>query len=167
VKSHNDDLYPVAIEIQLYAALLLKFFDQALQERLREHGSRISSLQHAVLRMLQFETLTISDISQRLGLDPSTLVRAVDVLERRKLAQRGSDPLDRRRHPITITGEGRALVAAVPAISVEDDAFQALRALGGTPAKELRNLLQKLIQRFPEGREVVGQMAGLAHEPHS
>lgn len=152
-------LYPVAIEIQLYAALLLKFFNQALEERLRECGERISSLQHGILRMLQFDTLTISEISQRMGLDPSTLVRAVDALERKDLARRGSDPHDRRRNPITITEKGMNLVTTVPVIAGEDLTFQALRSLGIESGTHLRDLLRELINEFPEGKMVVELMS--------
>jgi DNA-binding MarR family transcriptional regulator len=155
----EEILYPAAVEIQLYAALLLKFFNQALEERLREHGEKISSLQHGILRMLQFETLTISEISQRLGLDPSTLVRAVDSLERKKLAQRGSDPHDRRRNPITITKKGIELVAAVPVISDKDLPLKALQSLGIEATNQLRDLLCELIKEFPEGKLVVELMA--------
>nr|NIV31109.1 MarR family transcriptional regulator [Anaerolineae bacterium] len=147
-------IFPVAIEIQIYAALLLKFFNQGLDERLRGQGERISSLQHAVLRILQYDTLTISEISQRLGLDPSTLVRAVDALERRDLARRGSDPHDRRRHPITITDKGLDLIQAVPEITAEDPTFQALESIGIEAATGLRDLLRELIQEFPEGKVV-------------
>ena len=153
-------LYPVAIEIQLYAALLLKFFNQALEERLRECGERISSLQHGILRMLQFDTLTISEISQRMGLDPSTLVRAVDALERKDLARRGSDPHDRRRNPITITEKGMELVTAVPVITGEDLTFQALQSFGVESTTQLRNLLRGLIREFPEGKMVAELMSG-------
>jgi DNA-binding MarR family transcriptional regulator len=152
-------LYPVAIEIQLYAALLLKLFNQALEERLRECGEGISSLQHGILRMLQFDTLTISEISQRMGLDPSTLVRAVDSLERKNLARRGSDPHDRRRHPITITEKGMELVTRVPVVAGEDLSFQALQSLGIESTTQLRDLLRELIEKFPEGKMVVELMS--------
>jgi DNA-binding MarR family transcriptional regulator len=158
-------LYPVAVEIQLYAALLLKFFNQGLEERLRECGERISSLQHGILRMLQFDTLTISEISQRMGLDPSTLVRAVDALERKDLARRGSDPHDRRRHPITITKKGMQLVTTVPVITSGDPTFQALQALGLEPTTHLRDLLRALIKEFPEGKMVAELMSGQMDRP--
>ena len=153
-------LVPVAIEIQLYAALLLKFFNQALEERLRDCGERISSLQYGILRMLQFETLTISEISQRMGLDPSTLVRSVDALERKGLAQRGSDPRDRRRNPISITEKGMELVTAVPVIAGEDLTFQALQSFGVESTTQLRDLLRGLIKEFPEGKMVTEMMSG-------
>lgn len=158
-------LYPVAIEIQLYAALLLKFFNQALEERLRECGERISGLQHGILRMLQFDILTISEISQRMGLDPSTLVRAVDALERKDLARRGSDPHDRRRNPITITEKGMELVTTVPVIADEDLTFQALQSLGIESATQLRDLLRELIKGVPEGNMVAELLSGQMDRP--
>jgi DNA-binding MarR family transcriptional regulator len=163
--SEESLLYPTAIEIQLYAALLLKFFNQALEERLRQQGEKISSLQHGILRMLQFETLTISEISQRMGLDPSTLVRAMDSLEKKGLAQRGRDPNDRRRNPITITEKGRELIIAVPVISDDDHTFQALQTIGAESATQLRNLLRAFVQEFPEGALVAGLMSGPGDNP--
>jgi DNA-binding MarR family transcriptional regulator len=156
----ESTLSPVAIEIQLYALLLIKLFNQALEDRLHDQGVKASSLQHGILRMLQFETLTISEMSQRLGLDPSTLVRAVDSLEHKGLAQRGSDLHDRRRHPISLTEEGIGLVTAVPVISDEDPVYQALHSLGLGSATQLRDLLRELAVQFPEGKLVAGLMSG-------
>jgi len=162
---NKAQLYPAAIEIQVYAALLLKFFNQALEERLRQHGERISSLQHGVLRMLQFETLTISEISQRLGLDPSTLVRSVDSLERKDLARRGSDPNDRRRNPISITEKGNDLVTQVTMISDQDPTFQVLQNIGVEATTQIRDLLCQVVQEFPEGKTVVDLMSGQMNNP--
>ncbi len=150
--------FQTAAEIQVYAALLLKFFNQALEERLNQYGENISSLQHGMLRMLRFETLTISEISQRLGLDASTVLRAMDALERKGLAKRGSDPHDRRRNPITITEKGIELVNAVPAISPQDPIFQALQALGPEQTGQLKALLRELVQHIPEGKIVANSL---------
>lgn len=99
----EPNLVHITNEINAYAALLLKYFRQGLDERLRRRGEALSSLQFSVLRMLQFETLTVSTISQRMGLDPSSTVRMIDSLERKGLALRGIDPRDRRRNPIQVT----------------------------------------------------------------
>jgi DNA-binding MarR family transcriptional regulator len=155
----EDELFFIATDIQLYTVLLLKFFNQALEERLREQGETLSSLQYGILRMLQFETLTISEISQRLGLDPSALVRAIDALERKGLAERGSDPRDRRRNPVHITDKGKGLMVAAPIITPQDLTWQALAAMGLETAVQLRDLLRQLIQQFPEGQMVVEMAA--------
>jgi DNA-binding MarR family transcriptional regulator len=162
---NEESLFPAAIEIQLFSALLLKFFNQALEERLKEHGVKISSLQHGILRMLQYEMITISEISQRLGLDPSTLVRSIDSLERKGLVQRESDPNDRRRNPIKITAEGEALITTVPLITPSDLPFQALSSFGVESAYQLRNLLRELIKKVPEGKMVVDLMSGPFQQP--
>ena len=147
-----------AIEIQIYGGLLLKHFNQALEERLSKHGDNISGLQHGILRMLKFENLTVSEISRRLSLDPSTVVRAVDSLERKALAQRGSDPNDRRRNPLSITDKGSELVNAVPVISTDDAPFQSLHTLGVAYVQQLRNLLREAIAKLPEGQLVITLM---------
>lgn len=147
----EHELYPIAVEIRIYAALLLKFFNMALEERLRNYSEPIDSFQHSVLCMFQAETLTISEISQRLGMDPSTLVRMVDALEGKGLVERGSDPNDRRRNPIHITKKGTELVTAIPVISEQDPSFQALESLGVDSVKQFRDTLLAIIKQFPEG----------------
>ncbi len=162
------NLIPIANEINVYAALLLKFFNQSIEERLQQLGVSITSLQLGVLRMLQFETLTISTISQRMGLDPSSVLRIIDAMEKKEFVQRGTDPLDRRRNPIQITPKGVELVTAIPVISEKDSTFQALQSLGVEPAVQLRNLLLQVIQQFPEGRLVSGLLSaptGINIEP--
>lgn len=161
------DLIRTSNEIHTYAALLLKFFNQSLEERLHAYGIALTGLQFSVLGMLQRETLTISTISQRLGMDPSTLVRIIDALERKGLALRGVSPEDRRRNPIEITPKGRELIAAVPTISEQDLTFQALQSLGAEQAGLLRDLLRTVIRQFPEGRllsDLMTGQRGIGHE---
>jgi DNA-binding MarR family transcriptional regulator len=154
------DWYHVTNEIFTYAALLARFFSQSLEERLQNYGVPMTGFQHGVLRMLQSETLTISTLSQRMGLDPSAMVRMIDSLERKGLVVRGTDPHDRRRNPIQITPKGIDLAAATPVISDQDLTFQALQSLGEEETILLRDLLLKVIQQFPEGRLVSGLMSG-------
>jgi len=151
----ESDYLTHAVEIRSLAALLLKFFNDGVNLRMQSSGESLTSLQFGVLQMLQFEPLTGSTLSQRLGLDPSSMVRMIDSLERKGLAARGVDPQDRRRNPIQITEQGRALLAAVPAISPQDPAVQAVQALGDERARQLRDLLIKLVLRVPEGRAIL------------
>lgn len=151
----ETDFITHAIEIRSLAALLLKFFNDGINQRMQNTGESLSSMQYGVLQMLQFETLTGSTISQRLGMDPSAMVRLIDSLERKGLAARGIDPQDRRRNPIQLTEKGRNLLAAVPAISLEDPAVQAVQALGDERTRQLRDLLIKLLLRIPEGRAIL------------
>ena len=154
------DLIQISNEIYTYAALLLKFFSESLEERLQNHGVPLTSLQFSIVRMLRFEPLTISMISQRMSLDPSALVRIIDSLERKGLVLRAVDPHDRRRNPIEITKKGLKLVAAVPVIAENDPVFHALQSLGVEPTVLLRDLLLKVMQQFPEGRLVSELISG-------
>jgi DNA-binding MarR family transcriptional regulator len=151
----ESDLLNLTEEIQIYAALLLKFFNASLDERLRARGMTISTLQHSILRMLSQENLTISDISVRLGIEPSTVLRSLDALERKGLARRGKDRHDRRRNPLSLTEAGRQLLADFPVVSTSDPAYRALVELGQRSGEELRDLLRAYIVQSPDGGFVV------------
>jgi DNA-binding MarR family transcriptional regulator len=159
-KMPETDSIHLSYEIHTYAALLLKFFNEAVVKRLANSGVTLSSLQYSILQMLQNETLTISTISQRLGMDPSYIMRIIDVLEQKGLAVRGVDPHDRRRNPIQITEKGLELVTAVPVISPEDLPYQALQSLGEERLTQLRNLLSEVMQQFPDGRMISAAISG-------
>ena len=160
--TEEEKLYKAAGEIQFYSALLLKFFNEALEIRLRNHGADVTALQHGILNMLMFGDVTISEISRRLGLDPSTLVRSVDRLQRQGLVVRGHDPGDRRRRPISITEEGRDLMKAVPPLAYEDQPLRVLEALGIDSTLQLRDLLRDVMNEFPEGKMIVELISGYA-----
>ncbi len=158
------ELLDLASEIQIYTALLLKFYNTSLEARLRARGLAISALQHSILRMLEHETLTISEISKRLGLEPSTVLRSLDALERKGLALRGRDARDRRRNPLHVTETGRQFLADVPVIAADDPALLALRHIGAEAGGRLRDLLKEFILQSPDGQLVVGQMEALKQQ---
>jgi DNA-binding MarR family transcriptional regulator len=132
---------------------------------LRHQGIRLTALQYGVLSMLQFEVLTISTISHRTGLDPSSMVRIIDALQRKGLVMRETDPRDRRRNPIRISDPGIELLIAVTAVTEQDPAFQALGGLGDDQVAQLRDLLRAVVMMFPEGRLVAGLFSGESGGP--
>jgi len=154
----RNNLIALSNEIRIFSALLLKFFNQGLEERLKANGESINSMQYGILQMVRSETLTISILSQRTGMDPSSLVRSIDTLERKGLIKRGSDPKDRRRNPLHITEKGSDLLNQVPAISETDLSFQAIQSIGSDSANEVREQLASLIRQFPEGKMVTNMM---------
>jgi DNA-binding MarR family transcriptional regulator len=98
--------------------------------------------------------LTISTVSQRMGLDPSSIMRIIDALERKGLVMRESDPHDRRRNPIRITDKGAGILLAVPITSDQDPIFRAIDAQGEGQITQLRDVLRAIVTQFPDGRTV-------------
>ena len=156
--------FMVINEIHTYASLLLKYFNVGVEERLREYGVKISGLQFGLLRMLMAGNLTISELSQRMGMGASTLVRSIDSLEKKGLVERGSDPQDRRRNPISLTRKGMELIQHVPLVTAEDEVFQALFSLGEDSLVLFRDLLREALSQTPEGKFVVETLS--AARPH-
>jgi MarR family transcriptional regulator for hemolysin len=68
------------------------------------------------------------DLAARLGLDVSSLVRLLDILEARHLVERRPDPVDRRAKRIVLTPAGHAQVALINRMiaPLEDDLLQDL-----------------------------------------
>lgn len=71
---------------------------------------------------------TQSNIADALALDPSRLVALLDSLEERRLVVRQRDPLDRRRHVVSITPEGKKQLLRLRDIAaeLEEDFFAPL-----------------------------------------
>ena len=113
----NEILIPIAMELHMLSAVLLKMTMQAMEGRgiLSEAG--ISMLQYGVLRALRRQSFTIGEMSEIMIVDPSTLVPVVDALERKGLAERGRDPNDRRRVPISLTPQGMEVANCHPSKS--------------------------------------------------
>jgi DNA-binding MarR family transcriptional regulator len=147
-------LFPIANEIYIYSSLLMKHFNESFEERLHQQGESLTGMQIGVLRMFQYETLTLTEVSQRMGLDPSSIMRIIDALEKKGFVLRETDPNDRRRNPIRITKRGADLLIAVPIISEADPIFQAIAAQGEGSATQLRNVLRSIVTQFPDGRTV-------------
>ena len=53
------------------------------------------------------------ELAARIGVDASTLVRLMDILEERKLIQRVPDETDRRARKVFLSAEGRKLLAKI------------------------------------------------------
>jgi DNA-binding MarR family transcriptional regulator len=84
------------------------------------------------------------EVSQRLGVHPSDMVRAVDKLEAYGLVSRVRADADRRRYDLTITPKGRKVLDRYSEVSQEvDKDFYGV--LSPTEQKQLEKLLSKLV----------------------
>src|SRR5438874_13559150 len=78
------------------------------------HQQGFSTTQFMVMGLIERcqatdgEPCTISGIASRLGIDPTTVVRTVDSLEKRGLVERRRDRQDRRQVFVEFTDAGRA-----------------------------------------------------------
>ena len=96
--------------------------------------------------------ITQSELALRLGLDGSSLVRLIDLLEARGLIERRVDVMDRRARLIDLTEAGRVEVAKIRAriLPVERN------LLKGLPEAEVQSMLaafEGIAARLREGGE--------------
>ena len=166
---NDEEQKLIAMEIHMLGFIATKRTILAMESQgiLAEAG--ISLLQFRVLRALIHRAYTISELSPLLMVDPSTLVSVVDTLERKGLAERGRDPDDRRRVPISITPEGTRIAANHPTNNPFADPENPIRkgvdAMGGGKARQLLALLQELVSVFPDGETILKQTSDWVRMP--
>ena len=84
-------------------------------------------------------------LGERLHIDRTTMVGAVDDLERLSLAARKPSPTDRRAYHVELTPRGRTtLVRATGAVAAAEDAF--LQPLAPVERAQLQQILARLLQ---------------------
>lgn len=89
-------------------------------------------------------TRTQLEIAQNVGLDKTTLVAALDELERRALVARNPDPADRRARIVTITCDGERLLAQA-ADAVRTSERMLLGDLSGEHIEQTKSVIDALI----------------------
>lgn len=155
----TDDLLSAALEIRILTAVTAKRAMHALRRRLNLADKGLTGLQYGIMQALHHEEQTISELSHKLMLDPSTLVPAVDALERKELARRGRDPQDRRRVPLSLTERGAEFVTCVPALDDDDPLVQSLNTMGEEKAGQLLALLREMVENMPEGKDIMRRVS--------
>src|SRR5512146_1715642 len=124
------ELRATALEIRILAAQLAKLADRDLDVRLASVGSDLTGTQYEVLRLLSNGPLTLTAISRRMILTPTTLVPIIDTLEGKGLLARGRDPNDRRSRPLALTESGTKTLAELSPIGSPALVYNALTAMG-------------------------------------
>jgi DNA-binding MarR family transcriptional regulator len=93
---------------------------------------------------------TQSTIADAVGLDPSRLVALLDSLEERGFVERQRDPLDRRRHVVSITAAGRRELSRIRAtVKKVEDEF--LAPLDPDDRRTFHELLTRLASKNDPG----------------
>lgn len=88
------------------------------------------------------QALSLKQLAQRMGLDSSSLVRVVDLLEDRGLVLRVTDAADRRSKQLLLTADGQAMVADVHGKLQRVEQ----QLLEGLPASAVQALVAGLLQ---------------------
>jgi DNA-binding MarR family transcriptional regulator len=141
-------------EIQALISIAAKMIRVTVDERLEQYKAGITTLQYGILRIVQHSPETITVISRKQMLDPSTLVPAVDTLERNGFVRRTKDPKDRRRTPIEITEQGLALLGRFPMLDEDDALVKALGQMTDDHQQQLLNLMRELVSKLKSDDEV-------------
>jgi len=160
----DEKLHTRTVEFKLLIGALWKASASSTEKWLHEEDFGITRLQLGLLRVLHLDGAnTISELSRKFGVDPSTLVPTVDSLERKALLTRGRDPNDRRRVPLTLTDEGVALIAHIPSVRDDDPIYTAFQGLGDDQAQALLELILALIDHMPDGQQVLAEAIPRLH----
>ena len=141
-------------EIQALVSIAAKMIRSTVDERLSANNTGITALQYGILRIIQHEPKTITEISKRQMLDPSTLVPVADALEKHGYAKRTKDPKDRRRTPLEITKNGKDLLLKFPMLDEEDALVKALEQMSGEHQEQLLTLMRELVGHLKSEPEV-------------
>ena len=142
------------LELRVLLSSIWKSSVHHLEEHLASSGLDLTRLQHGVLHLVSVEgPQTMSELSRKFGLDPSTLVPTVDALERKAYIKRERDPNDRRRMPISLTEAGLEAVQTIQPVSEDDPIVMALHHLGPDNVQQLLSLLCQISQQLPGGSE--------------
>jgi DNA-binding MarR family transcriptional regulator len=116
-----------------------RHFGAALEERFGLHPK-----EYGALSVIAAEPgVTQQAICVASGVDPSTLVATLDVLEQRGLAERRPHDTDRRKRAIHLTHEGRRVWREAEKLARRTGG-EVFSALSTTEREELNRLLRKL-----------------------
>ena len=155
----TEELSRMAAELRILMSIMRKRSGLALEQRLHTHSIKLSELQYHILQVLNYQPHTSSELSRIFMLNPSPLVPAVDALEKKGLIQRGRDPHDRRRIPLTLTEQGARVVSDVSIVDQEDPIYQGLNGMGQEQAQQLVSLLRQLVRQQPDGEGILRGVA--------
>jgi DNA-binding MarR family transcriptional regulator len=104
----------------------------------------LTARQYLVLAMIEAEgSRSQQDLAGFLGIDPTVLVKLVDQLEERGVVKRTRFENDRRQHRITLTTEGKRLLA--DAYTRQVKAERELTKRIGARRNDLRALLAETL----------------------
>ncbi|MFN8373215.1 MAG: MarR family transcriptional regulator [Anaerolineae bacterium] len=155
----KSDFYAMVIELRTLLSMIGKSSREDIERRLTALDVGVSGMQFWLMHLLKRHQMTITELSRKLMLDPSTVVPMIDALERKGFVMRGKDPSDRRRIPLSLTQAGSDLVASIPPIDETDALLQAMEHMGQEESTRLLELSRELVRYLPEGETLLTEVA--------
>src|SRR5438105_13448372 len=146
-KEAPEGEYPSALSARI-GFLLARAHVMAREEADRALAEvRLSMKGYAALATLVSDgPISQQRLSQRIGMDPATMVDVIDGLEESGFILRQRNPQDRREYALQTTAEGRALYSrALRAIMKAEQ--QTVRGLEPEEARQLLELLGRVTAR--------------------
>lgn len=89
------------------------------QKKLIDESIDITVEQWSVLAAVNSSKITQSEIAARIGKDKTNVTRMIDLLEKKELIQRLSNPNDRRSYYLGLTNNGKEIVDRIIPIANE------------------------------------------------
>lgn len=138
---------PSALSLDSFLPYRLSVLSNAVSRRIADIYERefdLSIWQWRIIAVLgENDGLTSTEVAQRTLMDKPSVSRAAASLIERGIVSRRIDDKDRRRAPLTLTDEGRAIYAAVipRALACEKELLDALSA---NDADTLHTILTRL-----------------------
>jgi DNA-binding MarR family transcriptional regulator len=154
----EGDLERLTREVRALTSIIARLAHASFEQQLNQSDLGVSPLQFGVMRSLAHHQHTISELSRKFVVDPSTLVPVVDSLERKGLVERNRDPQDRRRVPLRLTEEGQQLLCRDLPVSHDDPFYRALSNMGEESSIQLRTLLEEVLRAMPEGGTIMEEV---------
>lgn len=164
----EDELAGMADEVRALCSIVTKVARRDLERLLDRRNAGVRAIEHGVLRNLQGGGLTLASLSRAMMMGPSSLVPVVDKLEAKGLLRRGKDPKDRRRSPLSLTGEAEELMARTPAMDADSVLVQALGSMSDERRERLLASLRLLVGRLTDEEGSPGDGSGIegVHRDH-
>lgn len=138
----------------MLAPLLLlagRLVSRRLELALDEAGLGLTPAQARTIATLWLHgPMNQQSLATHTEVEPSTLVRTLDVMEREGIAHRGRDPDDRRAYRVRLTSRGEELVPRLVELweGVERDLVE---ELDREEIDEVRELVSRLISKLATG----------------
>ncbi len=161
--AEDNKFFMKTVEIRILAAMIARLAGRSLEERFSAQHLQISGLQYGIMRTLNTQSYTLSELSRKFVLDPSTLVPVIASLERKGLLERQRDPHDRRRMPLYLTEQGASLLNNTSFAHEDDLLFRCLDEMGRDKAETLLDLLRELVQQMPDGVNILEEVSSRIH----